>query len=94
MKNFEALETLETAAAEQWGIITTAQTQREEISRLQLGRLADKNTLMRVRRGIYLVPSAQHGSSLDIRVAWVVLGGDMFPATSVHRFSQSDGLGA
>lgn len=62
MKNFEALETLETAAAEQWGI--------------------------------YLLPSAQHGSSLDIRVAWVVLGGDMFPATSVHRFSQSDGLGA
>ncbi|MDO5099382.1 MAG: type IV toxin-antitoxin system AbiEi family antitoxin domain-containing protein [Corynebacterium sp.] len=79
MKNIEVLEALELAASEQWGIITTAQAQREGVSRLQLGRLADKGVVMRVRQGVYLLPSAQHGPFTDIRVAWVALGGDLFP---------------
>lgn len=36
MKSLEALQQLEFLAAGQWGIITTAQAQREGISRLQL----------------------------------------------------------
>ncbi|AIK84112.1 hypothetical protein CGLAR1_02290 [Corynebacterium glutamicum] len=79
MKQIEVLETLESAASEQWGIITTSQAQREGITRLQLGRLADKGVLTRVRRGMYLLPSSQFGPLTDIRVAWVSLDVGQFP---------------
>lgn len=60
MKSLEALQQLEFLAAGQWGIITTAQAQREGISRLQLNRLAERGTLSRARRGVFsfLLPSS------------------------------------
>ena len=79
VKQIEVLEILESAASDQWGIITTAQAQREGITRLQLGRLADKGVLTRVQRGIYLLPSSQYGLLADIRIAWVSLDAGQFP---------------
>ena len=69
----EVLEILETAASDQWGIITTAQAHREGITRLQLGRLAEQGVIQRVRRGVYLLPSTQFNADLEIRTAWISL---------------------
>lgn len=69
----KVLEILETAASDQWGIITTAQAHREGITRLQLGRLAEQGVIQRVRRGIYLLPSTQLNADLEIRTAWISL---------------------
>ena len=79
MRQNEVLEVLESVASDQWGIITTAQAQREGITRLQLSRLADKGVLARSRHGIYLLPSAQHGALTNLRTAWVSLGAREFP---------------
>ncbi|OKX79774.1 type IV toxin-antitoxin system AbiEi family antitoxin domain-containing protein [Corynebacterium glutamicum] len=87
MKQVEVLEALESAASDQWGIITTSQAQREGITRLQLGRLADKGVLTRVRRGMYLLPSSQYGPLTDIRVAWVSLDVGQFPD---ERWAEED----
>lgn len=74
VKSGEVLEILEFAAADQWGIITTAQAEREGVTRLQLGRLAEKDVLTRVRRGVYLLPSARYERLTDLRSAWIALG--------------------
>ena len=79
MKGLDALDHLESLASDQWGIITTAQAEREGVSRLQLSRLAERGTLERVRRGVYLLPSAGYGPLTDIRVAWVSLEPGLFP---------------
>lgn len=60
-------------------IITTAQAESEGITRLQLGRLAEKGIATRVRRGIYFLPSAQYGPYTDIHLAWISLGSGQFP---------------
>lgn len=80
VKSLEVLELLESVASDQWGIITTAQAQREGVSRLQISRLSERGVLTRARRGVYLLPSAQYGPLTDIRAAWVFLGADRFPA--------------
>lgn len=79
MKSTNVLETLEAAASSQWGIITTAQAESEGITRLQLGRLAEQDIVTRVRRGIYLLPSAPYGPHTDIHLAWISLGSGQFP---------------
>lgn len=79
MKSGKVLEVLEFAAADQWGIITTAQAKREGVTRLQLGRLAEKDVLTRVRRGVYLLPSAQYERLTDLRSAWIALGPAQYP---------------
>lgn len=78
MKRAEVLETLELLASDQWGIITTAQAQREGISRLNLSRLADQGVIRRARRGVYLLPSHAESSSSDIQAAWLSLEPQLF----------------
>ncbi|MBK4149806.1 hypothetical protein GWO62_04160 [Corynebacterium macginleyi] len=78
MKSLEALQHLETLAADQWGIITTAQAQREGISRLQINRLAERGILVRARRGVFFLPSAQFGPMTDTREAWISLEPKLF----------------
>lgn len=59
-------------AAGQWGMLTTAQAEREGISRLRLARLADSGVLERVDRGVYATTSAvvDHRA---LRAAWLAL---------------------
>ena len=73
LKQVDALTTLEMIAADQWGIVTTAQAGREGIERLQLSRLAEKGDLDRVRHGVYLLPSHQAGPQDELRAAWLAL---------------------
>lgn len=78
MKAVEILAQLESLAANQWGIITTAQAQREGISRLHINRLAGSEILTRARRGIYFLPSVQLGPLTDVREAWISLEPNLF----------------
>ncbi len=73
------LETLELAASDQWGIITTAQAHREGVTRLELGRLADQGTIHRVRRGVYLLPSGHSGELMSIRASWIAMNPKLYP---------------
>ena len=73
MKQADVLATLETVAADQWGIVTTAQAGREGVERLQLSRLAEKGDLERARHGVYLLPSHQAGPQDEIGAAWLSL---------------------
>ncbi|EFM42866.1 hypothetical protein HMPREF0277_2065 [Corynebacterium accolens ATCC 49726] len=89
MKSLEVLQQLESLAADQWGIITTAQAQREGISRLQLNRLAERGTLSRARRGVFFLPSAQFGPMTDSREAWICLEPKLF---AVERIASTEKL--
>ncbi|WP_373370063.1 type IV toxin-antitoxin system AbiEi family antitoxin domain-containing protein [Corynebacterium cystitidis] len=60
-------------------MITTAQAERESITRLQLGRLVEQGVLQRARRGVYLLPSSQYGRFVDICSAWVALDPGLYP---------------
>lgn len=79
MRRFDVLETLELAASDQWGIITTAQAEREGITRLQLSRLAEDGALRRARRGVYLLPSHSDGPLTDLQTAWISLEPSLSP---------------
>ncbi|GIG24910.1 hypothetical protein Cde04nite_11540 [Cellulomonas denverensis] len=59
-------------AAGQWGLLTTAQAQREGVTRLQLARLAEAGVLERVDHGVYASASAptEHRA---LRAAWLSL---------------------
>lgn len=59
-------------AAGQWGMLTTAQAEREGISRLQLARLADAGVLERVDRGVYATTSSGDEHRM-LRAAWLAL---------------------
>lgn len=78
MDRASALETLELAASDQWGIVTAAQAEREGVSRLQLGRLAQRGVVQRARRGVYLLPSVRYERLTDLKVAWLALDPSRF----------------
>ncbi|HZL07024.1 MAG TPA: type IV toxin-antitoxin system AbiEi family antitoxin domain-containing protein [Coriobacteriia bacterium] len=59
-------------AAGQWGLLTTAQAAREDITRLQLARLADAGVLERLGRGVYATTSSAD-EHLSLRAAWLAL---------------------
>ncbi|MDU3078164.1 MAG: type IV toxin-antitoxin system AbiEi family antitoxin domain-containing protein, partial [Mixta calida] len=67
------METLETIASDQWGIVTTAQAQREGITRVQINRLAQKGVLYKSSHGVYYLPSAPMGALSDIQASWISL---------------------
>lgn len=59
-------------AAQQWGLLTTAQAESRGITRLQLTRLASSGLLERVGRGIYAIP-ATIDEETPLRAAWISL---------------------
>lgn len=68
----DAVAAISRLAAGQWGLLTTAQAEREGVTRLQLSRLAAADILERVDRGVYATTS----SSTDhraLRAAWLAL---------------------
>lgn len=58
--------------ARQWGLLTAAQAQAEDVSRLQLARLADAGVIERIDRGIYATPAAVDEHT-PLRAAWLSL---------------------
>lgn len=67
-----ALAAVSELAASQWGLLTTAQAERQGITRLHLARLTDAGVLERVERGVYATASspADHRA---LRAAWLTL---------------------
>lgn len=59
-------------AAGQWGLVTTAQAQREGVTRLHLARLAEAGVLERVDHGVYATTSAT-SEHRALRAAWLAL---------------------
>jgi hypothetical protein len=59
-------------AAGQWGLLTTAQAEAEDVSRLSLSRLAAAGVLERLDQGVYAVAGAVDELT-GIRAAWLAL---------------------
>lgn len=71
-------------AAQQWGLLTTAQAESRGITRLQLTRLASAGLLERVGRGIYAVPAAIDEQT-PLRAAWISLAPAQFAEDRVSN---------
>lgn len=67
-------------AAGQWEMLTTAQAEREGITRVQLSRLAEEGILERVDRGVYALASSPDDHR-RLRSAWLSLD----PARTVEE---------
>jgi len=59
-------------AAGQWGLLTAAQAEREDVTRSQLNRLAGAGVLERVERGVYATTSSTD-QNRALRAAWLAL---------------------
>ncbi|MGF1647746.1 MAG: type IV toxin-antitoxin system AbiEi family antitoxin domain-containing protein [Kineosporiaceae bacterium] len=68
----QAVAVVSQVAAGQWGLLTTAQAEREGVTRLQLARLTDAGVLERIDRGVYAV-TASPTERRHIRAAWLAL---------------------
>lgn len=71
MRASDALETMELIGASQWGLITTQQAAAGGVERIWLSRLAQQETLIKVRYGIYALPSSIHDIHQEIHAAWI-----------------------
>lgn len=67
-------------AAGQWEMLTTAQAEREGVTRVQLSRLAEAGVLERVDRGVYALASSPDDHR-HLRSAWLSLD----PARTVEE---------
>jgi Transcriptional regulator, AbiEi antitoxin len=76
-------------AAGQWGLLTAAQAEREDVTRSQLTRLAEAGVLERVERGVYATTSSTD-QNRALRAAWLALD----PAqTAEERLANPVGAG-
>lgn len=71
MRSVDVIVTLEEIGALQWGLVTTGQAELHGISRVALGRLRDDEVIHQVRRGVWALPSADHGPFQGLRAAWL-----------------------
>jgi putative AbiEi antitoxin of type IV toxin-antitoxin system len=67
----DAVEAVGGLAAEQWGLVTTAQARAEGLSTQQLTRLAGAGILERLRHGVYRITGAPAGPHDDLAAAWL-----------------------
>lgn len=67
-----ALAVVSELAAGQWGLLTTAQAEREGVTRLHLSRLTDAGVLERVDRGVYAT-AASPADHRHLRATWLTL---------------------
>ncbi len=73
MRRTEAQATLGELAADQFGLVTSAQAADRGIDGKTLQRLRDANLVEQVGRGVYRIAGAATPSHLDIRIAWLRL---------------------
>lgn len=71
MKTPEALAALGEYAADQWGMVTTAQAARAGVDTTMLHRLTDKGHLHPVRRAVYALATAAISPHRDVQAAWL-----------------------
>lgn len=70
---YRALRLLSEYAAEQWGLVTTAQAAGIGVPRVTLTRLAAAGVLEHVLRGVYGVPAALTSANLTEKAVWLRL---------------------
>ncbi|MCX5055049.1 type IV toxin-antitoxin system AbiEi family antitoxin domain-containing protein [Streptomyces sp. NBC_00474] len=73
MDRAEQLAVLSGPAADQWGLITTAQAKELGVSAVQLLRLTEVGLLDNVSRGVYLLSASGMPRYVDIKAAWLRL---------------------
>ncbi|WP_159769279.1 type IV toxin-antitoxin system AbiEi family antitoxin domain-containing protein [Streptomyces sp. HM190] len=73
MNRTEQLAVLSSAAADQWGLVTTAQAKELGLNAVQLLRLTEAGLLENVSRGVYLLSASGMPQHLDIKAAWLRL---------------------
>lgn len=86
--------TLDDVAAEQWGMVTTAQARALGVSAQGVARLANQGSLERMTHGVYRVSGAPPEPADELRAAWLTLDPsrrsaervrDASPAVVSHR---------
>ncbi|MDQ1124001.1 hypothetical protein QE412_002574 [Microbacterium trichothecenolyticum] len=93
MRAVDALEALELAGSTQRGLVTTAQAREAGLSGVDLTRLADAGKLLRVRHGVYVLPSAGSDRLQDLRAAWLAASANGEVVVSRASASAVHGLG-
>lgn len=73
MDRAEQLATLSGMAADQWGLVTSAQARNLGVGGVQLMRLAEAGLLENVGRGVHALAAAGLPRHLEIKVAWLRL---------------------
>ncbi|MEJ8634620.1 type IV toxin-antitoxin system AbiEi family antitoxin domain-containing protein [Streptomyces sp. MS2.AVA.5] len=73
MDQGEQLSLLGGFAAEQWGLVTSAQAKDAGLNGVQLLRLTEAALLEKVAHGVYLLAAAGQPQHLEIKVAWLRL---------------------
>ncbi|MDX2835412.1 type IV toxin-antitoxin system AbiEi family antitoxin domain-containing protein [Streptomyces scabiei] len=73
MDRAEQLAVLSGAAADQWGLVTTAQAKELGLNAVQLLRLTEAGLLENVSRGVYFLSTSGMPQHLDIKAAWLRL---------------------
>lgn len=73
MDRSETIRTLAGIAADQWGLVTTAQAEGAGVSRVNLARLGEAGLLLSVGRGVYQMAGAVPPEHLATKVAWLRL---------------------
>ncbi|MFF5435133.1 type IV toxin-antitoxin system AbiEi family antitoxin domain-containing protein [Streptomyces griseofuscus] len=73
MDRADQMTVLSGAAADQWGLVTSAQAKELGINGVQLMRLTEAGLLSSVGRGVYLLTAVGSPSHLDVKVAWLRL---------------------
>jgi predicted nucleotidyltransferase/predicted transcriptional regulator of viral defense system len=71
MKSTDALRILAHVTTYQWGMVTSAQASRHEITRLDLSRLTQAGHLERLAHGVYKDAGAPAGRFDDLHAAWL-----------------------
>lgn len=69
----EVLARVSQLAASQWGLLTVAQAECEQVPRYRLARLVDAGLLERVDHGVYAVTAAEPDQHRRLRAAWLAL---------------------
>ena len=72
-KSTDTLAALLRLGSTQWGLVTTTQAKVADVSRYWLDRLIEQEVIHRIGRGVYALPSADHGPLQDLRGAWLSL---------------------
>ncbi|MFG3208024.1 type IV toxin-antitoxin system AbiEi family antitoxin domain-containing protein [Streptomyces sp. NPDC048192] len=73
MDRTEQVAVLSEAAADQWGLVTSAQAKELGVNGVQLLRLTEAGLLSNVGRGVYLLTAVGVPPHLDVKVAWLRL---------------------
>ena len=73
MKGTRAVAVLGEYAADQWGLITSAQATNAGVDAMTLNRLAAAGTITQVIRGVYQLAGSSHAQFITEAAAWLRL---------------------